>query len=52
MNESQVIELLKKIKYPGFSRDIVSFGIIANATLEESVVKVGLELTAQDPKIP
>ena len=52
MNESQVIELLKKIKYPGFSRDIVSFGIIANATLEESFVKVGLELTAQDPKIP
>ncbi len=28
MNKSEVLELLKTIKYPGFSRDIISFGII------------------------
>ena len=27
MNNNQILELLKTIKYPGFNRDIVSFGM-------------------------
>ena len=28
MNKTEIIEILKTVKYPGFSRDIVSFGLI------------------------
>ena len=31
---TEIIELLKQIKYPGFSRDIVSFGLIKEIQIE------------------
>jgi ATP-binding protein involved in chromosome partitioning len=43
---------LKQVKYPGFSRDIVSFGIVRSAGLLDGVAKVSLALTTSDPKIP
>jgi len=45
---------LAQVKYPGFSRDIVSFGLVRSAAfLEESgTVKVSLALTTSDPQVP
>jgi len=45
---------LAQVKYPGFSRDIVSFGLVRSAAfLEESgTVKVSLALTTSDPQMP
>jgi ATP-binding protein involved in chromosome partitioning len=43
---------LKQVKYPGFSRDIVSFGLVRSAALVEGVATVSLALTTSDPKIP
>ncbi len=43
---------LKQVKYPGFSRDIVSFGLVRTAGFFDGTVKVGLALTSSDPKTP
>ena len=43
---------LQQVKYPGFSRDIVSFGLVRSAALVDGVAKVALGLTTSDPKIP
>jgi len=45
---------LAQVKYPGFSRDIVSFGLVRSAAfLEESgTAKVALALTTSDPQVP
>ena len=45
-------EHLKQVKYPGFSRDIVSFGLVRSAGLVDGTAKVSLALTTSDPKIP
>lgn len=45
-------EHLKKVKYPGFSRDIVSFGLVREATLEGGKARVTLTVTTSDPKVP
>lgn len=57
-NTSQIVtsdeikDHLKQVKYPGFSRDIVSFGIVRSAGIFDGVVKVSLALTTNDPKVP
>jgi ATP-binding protein involved in chromosome partitioning len=44
-------EALKQVKYPGFSRDIVSFGLVRSAALTEGTANVSLALTTSDPKV-
>jgi ATP-binding protein involved in chromosome partitioning len=48
----EIKEHLKQVKYPGFSRDIVSFGLVRSAALVDGTAKVSLALTTSDPKIP
>ncbi len=45
-------EALKQVKYPGFSRDIVSFGLVRAAAVVEGTAKVSLALTTSDPHVP
>ena len=52
MTDDQIKEHLKQVKYPGFSRDIVSFGLVRSAGMLDGVAKVSLSLTTSDPKIP
>ena len=52
MTTDEIKEQLKQVKYPGFSRDIVSFGIVKSAGMLDGVAKVSLALTTSDPKIP
>lgn len=52
MTPSDIKEQLKQVKYPGFSRDIVSFGIVRSAAFADGTVKVALNLTTNDPKTP
>ncbi len=42
---------LKTVKYPGFTRDIVSFGIVKNIKVEGSSVEISLVLPKPDSKI-
>jgi ATP-binding protein involved in chromosome partitioning len=43
---------LRKVKYPGFSRDIVSFGLVKSASFENGVARVSLAISTNDPKVP
>ena len=49
MNKNEVIELLKQVKYPGFTRDIVSFGLIKEIQIEENNLNLKLQLTTGNP---
>ena len=52
MTSDEIKEHLKQVKYPGFSRDIVSFGLVRAAGFVDGTVKVSLALTTSDPKTP
>ncbi len=52
LSEDQVKEALKAVKYPGFSRDIVSFGLVKGIDLRDGEVIVQLALATNDPAIP
>ena len=40
MTEKQILELLKTIKYPGFNRDIVSFGMVKETKINEDKIQL------------
>ncbi|MEI7800705.1 MAG: P-loop NTPase [Opitutaceae bacterium] len=52
MTTESIKEALKQVKYPGFSRDIVSFGLIRSAVFVEGTAKVAVAITTSDPKVP
>jgi len=47
-----ILERLRGVKYPGYSRDIVSFGLVKDVTTDGSRVALRLALTTADAKIP
>jgi ATP-binding protein involved in chromosome partitioning len=51
LNPEGIRNILKKVKYPGFSRDIVSFGIVKDIGVEGSKVTVSLLLPKPDDKL-
>ena len=50
--EEQVRDALRSVRYPGFSRDIVSFGLVKGIQIDDGEVKVQLALATNDPNIP
>jgi ATP-binding protein involved in chromosome partitioning len=52
VDSDALMEQLKKVKYPGFSRDIVSFGLVKSAQVADGVARVSLSVTTADPKVP
>jgi len=47
-----VRESLSTVKYPGFSRDIVSFGLLKDVRITGTDVVVQMSLATNDPKVP
>ena len=52
MTNDLIKEALKQVKYPGFSRDIVSFGLVRSAAFVDGTAKVSVAITTSDPKVP
>jgi ATP-binding protein involved in chromosome partitioning len=52
ISEEQVRTALKLVKYPGFSRDILSFGLLKSIEIDKGEVKVQLALATNDPNVP
>src|SRR5256714_13370399 len=52
ISAEQVREALRSVRYPGFSRDIVSFGLVKNIQIDDGEIKVQLALATNDPNIP
>ncbi len=52
MDNETVKNALKAVKYPGFSRDIVSFGLVKDIVTRGDKVEVVLNITTADPNVP
>ena len=48
MNKNEVKEILANINYPGFNRDIVSFGMVSGIEVKSDEVKIILSITSQN----
>ena len=46
LTEQQIRDALKAVKYPGYSRDIVSFGLIKQIAADNGAVSVSMQLTS------
>jgi ATP-binding protein involved in chromosome partitioning len=51
LDEQTLRDALRRVKYPGFSRDIVSFGLVKEIRIEGANVAVQLVLTTGEPAI-
>jgi ATP-binding protein involved in chromosome partitioning len=47
-----ILAQLRGVKYPGYSRDIVSFGLVKDVKIDGTRVAVQIALTTADPNIP
>ena len=53
VSEDKIREALRQVKFPGFSRDIVSFGIVKSVSIAPPEnVTVALHVMTRDPKVP
>jgi ATP-binding protein involved in chromosome partitioning len=52
ISEELVIEHLKAVKFPGYSRDIVSFGLVKEVKIARSDVLVRLNVATNNPAVP
>jgi len=51
ITKEKIIDILKKIKYPGFSRDIISFGIVKNINISNNSIELFLSLKSNNVDI-
>lgn len=52
MKKENIESALKNVKYPGFSRDIISFGIVQEIDVDAGSVFVRMAVTTADDTIP
>ena len=50
VNQTDIQDALKGVKYPGYSRDIVSFGLVKEISVADGAVSVVLQLTSPNPE--
>jgi ATP-binding protein involved in chromosome partitioning len=48
--EDDIKNALKAVKYPGYSRDVVSFGLIKEISTNNGAVSVSMQLTTNSPE--
>lgn len=52
MDKDQIKQALANVKFPGFSRDIVSFGLVRSVDFEDGNALIGVEITTGDESVP
>ena len=52
MDTESIKAALKTVKFPGFSRDIISFGLVRDVDLKDGEALISVEITTADTKIP
>jgi len=50
LTQADIKNALTAVKYPGYSRDIVSFGLVKDIAVANGVVSVSLQLTSPNPE--
>ena len=48
MTQEEIQNILKEIKYPGFNRDIVSFGMVKNISLSDNTIDISLQINSEN----
>ena len=51
VTEADVLRALSGVRYPGFTRDIVAFGVVKELTVENGAVAFRIELGAGNPAV-
>jgi ATP-binding protein involved in chromosome partitioning len=51
LTENDIRNVLTTVKYPGYTRDVVSFGLVKEVTLKDGAVHVRLNLTSPNPEV-
>ena len=51
LTEDDIKNALRTVKYPGYSRDIVSFGLVKQIAARDGAVSVAMQLTTNNPGI-
>ena len=51
LTEDDVKVALQQVKFPGYSRDIVSFGFVKQVAINEGAVSVAMQLTGGNPQV-
>jgi ATP-binding protein involved in chromosome partitioning len=49
LTEDDIKKALQAVKYPGYSRDIVSFGLVKQIATKNGAVSVSMQLTSSNP---
>jgi len=49
-SEDEIKDALKAVKYPGYSRDIVSFGLVKQVAAKDGAISVMIQLTGNSPE--
>jgi ATP-binding protein involved in chromosome partitioning len=49
LTEDDIKNALKAVKFPGYSRDIVSFGLVKQIAAKDGAVSVSIQLTTHNP---
>ncbi len=50
LSQEEIQNALKSVKYPGYSRDIVSFGLVKEISAANGAVSVTMQLTSPNPE--
>jgi ATP-binding protein involved in chromosome partitioning len=51
LTEDSIKQVLQSIKYPGYSRDIVSFGLVKQIAVNEGSASIQVQLTSGTPEL-
>jgi ATP-binding protein involved in chromosome partitioning len=51
LTQQAILDALKAVKYPGYTRDVVSFGLIRNIAVNGGAATVTVQLTGGNPQI-
>lgn len=51
MSEDRLKELLQQVKYPGFNKDVVSFGLIQNVRASDKSVELGVKFSSEKEEV-
>jgi len=51
LTQQVILDALKSVKYPGYSRDIVAFGVVKDVAIDNGNVRVELQLTSQREEV-
>ncbi|GIW41558.1 MAG: iron-sulfur cluster carrier protein [Candidatus Binatia bacterium] len=47
---NEILELLRAVKYPGYTRDIVSFGMVRDVQVGSDAITIVLSVTSRNPE--